>query len=475
MSDIEQRIFDESGRFFRDGDIGALINVAEIHRGMTADFASYNNLLWRLFGSIWNRPDGEPGVAQVLEILAESYHDFILQLRSAIFGQIDLRPIQARIPYRKAPRRPAFLINTYQPRTSSADALLTYSRHLAAEAGHEPCLINVHYHPARTAAPRLSTKLEFQPIAVAPGWHDNGQPGQIPIPVYVTGSGPGLSAGKIVEILRVLVERQADVVVGHGTFNIIADLVASLWPVVCLESTRSEAVSFAHVFLSLGDKVTYFRRNRADLYPVDRAVLRLSAAFPIAPRRNVYTRDSLGFAADDYVAVLVGYRLNEEIDQAFIDFMIAALAAVPRLRFVLAGVLKLDFQDRLPAELAARCTAHGIESDMRDLLAHCDCFVNTPRMGGGGGALVALAEARPVLSLVGGDVGGIMGPENCLPDLAAMRDRLVALATDPAAQAAAEAAAAAIYAQWDFADNIALVGQAFRTARGIFDATDAMR
>lgn len=476
MLDIERTLLHESRKFYVDGDIGGLINVAEIHRGMTDDFAFYNNLLWRLFGAIWNLPDGAPGVAQVMEILAESYHDFIFRLRSAIFAQIDVGAIRSRIPYRKAPRRPAFLINTFQPTTSSSsDALLTYSRHLVATADHDPCLVNVHYHPKTTSAPRLFTNLDFLPIMVEPGWHMHGLPGQTRIPVYVTGSGPGLSGEKIVEILRVLVERQADVVVGHGTFNIIADLVAPLWPAVCLESTRSEAVSFAHVFLSLGDKVTYFQRNRADLYPAERAVLRLSAAFPIEARRHVYDRAGLGFAADDYVVALVGYRLNVEIDRNFVDFVIAALAAVPRLRFVLAGVHKVEFLDRLPADLAARCTARGVDPDIRDLLALCDCYVNTPRLGGGGSALVALAEAKPVLSLPGGDVGGILGPENCVSDLAAMAARLVELATDPAAQASAEAKAATIYAQYDFADNIALVEQAFRAARRIFDETDALR
>lgn len=412
-------------------------------------------------------------MSEILSIIAKSYHEFIIRLQAAVFSQIDVSALRDRIPYRKSPVRPAFLINAYSPVNSSgSDALLTYSRHLAA-GGLDPCLVNVHYYPTPEQPPRLFTNRGFQSIAVEPGWHNHGRAGERPIPVYVTASGPSLSVEKIVEMLRVLVERRTDVVVGHGGFNIIADLVAPLWPVVCLESTRSEAVSFAHAFLSLGQSVTYFRRNRADLYPVERGLFRLSAAFPIAPRRGVYTRAELGIAADDYVAVLIGYRMNQEMDAAFVAFLVTALQAMPRLRLVFAGIIELDCLPDLPEALRQRCIVRGLEADIRDLVAQCDCYINTPRLGGGGSALVALAEGKPVLTLPGGDVGDIVGPAQCLPDLDAMLARLSGLVADPAVRQAAGEAAAALHAQWDFGENIKLVRDAFRKAQAVFDAVEA--
>lgn len=477
MSDIEQRIFDESLRFFRHDDIGALINIAEIHSGTVDDFPFYNNLLWRLYGTIWNDSGRHAkGVAQIMDIMAASYHRFIFRVHDFMRGQFDLNAIRPHIRYRKSPSRPAFLLNSYRPTGSSgSDVLAAYSRHLARDHGHDPCLIGVQAYPAADRAPLFCASIALPGLMVAPGWQTHIADGEMPVPVYATTAGAGLSVDKIVEMIRVLVERQIDVVAGHGGFNVIADVLALLWPTVCLESIRDEAVSVAHAFLSLGGEVTYFRRNHADLYPVPRGLFRLSAAFPVPPRRGLYTRAALGLDEEDFLAAMIGYRLNDEIDDAFADFMVDALRALPRLRFVCAGVNELKFADRLPADLRGRLIGRGVEPAVRDLLAVCDCFVNTPRQGGGAGALNALAEGKPVLTLAIGDVGSLMAPAGCLPDYAAMTGRLVELATDPAARAVAGAAAADLYAQWDFGANVRQVCDAFRSARAVFDAAEAAR
>jgi glycosyltransferase involved in cell wall biosynthesis len=119
--------------------------------------------------------------------------------------------------------------------------------------------------------------------------------------------------------------------------------------------------------------------------------------------KTTFTRAQFGIPEDAFVFVVVGMRLDTDVDKKFLS-MLEKIALHPRAHFVFAGRFSTH-EKRLSAHtgLTDRTTVLGFQSDMLAVYAICDAFLNPIRHGGGSAIVYALYAGLPSLSLPIGD------------------------------------------------------------------------
>lgn len=238
---------------------------------------------------------------------------------------------------------------------------------------------------------------------------------------------PGLTADKLAGILSAVERFDPDLVIGFGGSVIVADLLGSAYPVMCVPTTSGQTVSLADIVLDFGGHVRPPGSGRlAQSWRPARFGLSLRHTGETAARAEFALQES------DFVCVVVGNRLDAETGGGFLDLLGRILDAIPRALVLFAGGV-----ESLPGRLAAdrhagRLRSLGHVDRVEALMSVCDLFVNPRRAGGGAGAAQAMAGGVPVLSFDGGDVASVAGPSFLVVDETAFVARAVALADDPA-------------------------------------------
>ncbi|WP_042699410.1 glycosyltransferase [Azospirillum sp. B506] len=243
----------------------------------------------------------------------------------------------------------------------------------------------------------------------------------------LSSTAPGITAEKLSGFLSAVEAFDPDLVIAFGGSVIVADLLEGARPVMCVPTTSGQIVSLADIVLGYGGQAPPSKNGRL-------ARSWRPYRFSLSVRRTgeTATRAEFGLQEGAFVCVVVGNRLDAEIDGAFLTLLGRILDAIPRALVLFAGGV-----ESLPGRLAAdrhagRLRSLGHVDRMEALMSVCDLFVNPRRTGGAGGVAQAMAGGVPVLSFEGGDVASVAGPSFLVADEAAFVARAVALANDPA-------------------------------------------
>lgn len=302
--------------------------------------------------------------------------------------------------------------------------LLRQAARLQQDGGREVLILNTNMMPESYYSPFVP------PFAAAVEEQLNGQQvadfeGQNIR--MVSSIEPGLGAGKVKGFLAAVEAFDPDVVIGFGGSVIVADLLAPARPLVHIPTTSGTPVTLADIALDYGGSAPPAGGGR------------LAAAWRpfrlgLVPRRSgdVASRAEFGLPDDAFACVVVGNRLDAEVDAGFLALLERVLDRVPRATVLFAGTA-----DALPGRLersrhAGRLRPLGFVERMDGLLGVCDLFLNPRRTGGGGSAAHALAAGVPVLSLAAGDVASVAGPAFLVGDEDAFVARVATLAGDAA-------------------------------------------
>jgi glycosyltransferase involved in cell wall biosynthesis len=121
------------------------------------------------------------------------------------------------------------------------------------------------------------------------------------------------------------------------------------------------------------------------------------------------SRTELRVAHDATLLITVGGRLKKEMTTEWSQRLSELMIRRPEISLLLVGsndVKSTAFGDIL----SHRIQILGPRSDVGDLLACSDIYINPPRMGGGFSVAEAMAAGLPVVSLADGDGGDKLGP-----------------------------------------------------------------
>lgn len=238
---------------------------------------------------------------------------------------------------------------------------------------------------------------------------------------------PGITAEKINGFFSAVEDFDPDLVIAFGGSVIVADLLASARPLLCIPTTSGQTISLADIVLDYGGQTAPPGQGR-----LARSWRPFRRGMALRQDDGTASRSEFGAPDDAFLFVVVGNRLDAEVEPAFVALLERVLDAVPHGEVLFAGTV-----DLLPGRLAssrhaARLRCLGHVERIGALLALCDVFLNPRRIGGGGSAAHALASGLPILAFDGGDVASIAGPGFVVGDSDAFVEKAIALASDPA-------------------------------------------
>lgn len=344
-----------------------------------------------------------------------------------------------------------FLSLRHQP---SRD-LLSYAAVLEERGGREVVILNTNIMPADihslfvpSFASSVEPAFDGKQVIEAEGRSFR----------MLSSTGRGLSREKIDWFLRAVDWHDPDVVVSLGGSVIVADLLAAARPTLCIPTTSGAVPSLAGIVLDFGGggrpasgplaaswRPFRFLHSLIGAPEPDRTAAAgndpACAPTGSGAASRAAARAGYGLPDDGFLCLVIGNRLDEEADGAFLAMLESLIDRAPRVAVAFAGEAAALPRRLQGSRHAGRLFHLGYVTDMAMLMQAADAYVNPQRTGGGASAAEALAAGVVPVSLPAGDVSAVIGARFVVPDYAAAVDRLALLAGDPAAfaEAAAEA------------------------------------
>lgn len=151
--------------------------------------------------------------------------------------------------------------------------------------------------------------------------------------------------------------------------------------------------------------------------------------FNLREQKERYTREQFELPQDRKLLLVVGARLDEEVDSEFLQVL---QKAVDQGGFVVfAGKFKTyDEKMKQNSVVAGASRFFGFVKEILALAEICDIYVNPKRTGGGTSVIEAMAMGLPAVSLPGGDVALSAGDDFIVDTYSVMNDRIYRYMTD---------------------------------------------
>jgi len=209
------------------------------------------------------------------------------------------------------------------------------------------------------------------------------------------------------ETLKRVQEWKPEIIWYIGGASMIAELLGEIVTLVASPCTAGYAVSGAHVMVSGGDDgSSYIGEMREYIIRNGQGAYTMQSCWEFAPPAQKYGKSSLGFREDAFIIAIVGNRLDDEMDAAFIQIMQEIVEREERCEFMIIGKCRRDFSGSL---LEGKVRNLGYQEDLTGVLEAADLFLNPVRAGGGGSAVRAVSVDVPVITLPGCDVAMNVG------------------------------------------------------------------
>lgn len=258
-----------------------------------------------------------------------------------------------------------------------------------------------------------------------------------------------LSEDKIRSLVETIDGFDPDLVVSFGGSVIAADLFAGVRPTICLPTTSGLTISLADIVLGYddGDPTAGLPEEYRAPYAAQFRPFRFGFSAPA--QNSAASRAAFGLPDDGFLFVVVGGRLDQEVDQGFVDRLDTLLDLCPRAVVAFAGPVRMLPSRLATARHAGRLRPLGFVAEIRSLYRLAGAYLNPPRQGGGGSAAYALADGVPVVTLNQGDVAAVVGTERAVDGWDAFIERAKRLCHDRDFRAEESEAAQRRYATID--------------------------
>lgn len=230
-----------------------------------------------------------------------------------------------------------------------------------------------------------------------------------------------------VDVLNVLLSNIREMapcrIVSIGGTSILSNLADRMVPAVAIDlSTDLEYTGTS--FQALGGKIT--DRHRKILRGTgfeESHVIESVFTFSLKPQTEKITRMQLGIPEDKFLLIVVGWRLDDEVTDAFLDAMDQAVTDNMILGFL--GVFK-EYEQKvsLRRNLHQKARFFGLCDDTLSFMEVCDLYVNPVRKGGGTSCVEAMYKGVPVVTVNYGDVAVNAGDTFCVKDYGEMKARI---------------------------------------------------
>ena len=170
------------------------------------------------------------------------------------------------------------------------------------------------------------------------------------------------------------------------------------FPVICVSTGHNCNASLFHKYVCRGIELCKEVNAEYKSVEVSQMVeLPVGTVFPTA--KYEYKREDYGLPNDAFIVVVVGRRLDKDINIELSRKLVRLLDEVPNMVLLLVGDGVGMFTKEYPKYIEDhRIVLWGYEDDLPSLYRICDVFFNPDRTGGGWSITWAIGEGLPVLS-----------------------------------------------------------------------------
>lgn len=233
-------------------------------------------------------------------------------------------------------------------------------------------------------------------------------------------------------ILRVKREKPM-YILNIGGSDICADLCGMLAPEITVSTVFSKTAVSCGEYQMVDKELTKEDRTILGIFGVDSAkVKRTRFTFVFKEQGRRFTRQQLGLPEDKFILIIMGWRLDEEIDDRFLKMLDEVIEQQEGI--VAAFMGKFDtYKERVAnySFLGGGSYYLGPQEDALAVLELCNLYVNPERNGGGSSVSEALYKGLPSVTLPCGDVSVAAGEAFWVDDYAKMQEKIQRYYAEP--------------------------------------------
>lgn len=234
--------------------------------------------------------------------------------------------------------------------------------------------------------------------------------------IYFRGYNLKLHAENYLEELKQIVcmiwGKKPEYILEIGTETILAGLCSSFTTVVTMGCTKNIPVTNAQVIAAPAKHSDKERKLWRQILGDSRIVVEVDHVvnqLERAEQEFSYSKEDFGLSADAFVIILAGSRLDTEVEDSFLELLYQILSLEERFAVAVIGECP-ELEERVKTcGWKDRFFFLGSQEKFREAIAIGDVFLNPPRQGGGTGALFAIMESVPVITLDDCDVKANVG------------------------------------------------------------------
>ena len=250
----------------------------------------------------------------------------------------------------------------------------------------------------------------------------------VEIPYYQPkASMPDLS--EIFNIVEMVKRYKPYFILSIGSANLTADLCSNLVPTLDISTPYFNLPITEAQFPVIGRTAT--ESDRKTLIDFGKNVENLIESvftFDFKPQSHSFTRNQLDLPLEKTLLLIVGYRLNDEVSESFLQTLMETTAAGTHFVFV-GGFTMETWSERFPS-LKKHATNLGFQDDILAVMDLCDVYVNPKRAGGGTSVVEAMCKAIPAVTLPFGDVSTSVPDAFRVGTYNEMKELIIRYATD---------------------------------------------
>lgn len=198
-----------------------------------------------------------------------------------------------------------------------------------------------------------------------------------------------------------LVKYKPYYILSIGTGSILADLCGNIVPCASMALAFSTLPKTKNKMKILGRKLS---GEEKEIYAKeDSDIIESRFTFELKPQKKKFSRKEKGLPDKKFLLVVVGIRLEFEIDSNFMSVL--SDVCNKGCYVVFAGIMDnySSLMEEYPV-VSANSSFIGYCDDILALMEICDLYVNPDRLGGGFSVIEAFAKGKPGVYLKSGDV-----------------------------------------------------------------------
>lgn len=227
-------------------------------------------------------------------------------------------------------------------------------------------------------------------------------------------------------ILSVIKSEKPYFIITVGANSIVSDICGNIVPTLTIGTGQMDRLKKWRPFQTVIG--TAGNRNQYSHMEQDQVIESLFT-FSFKPQAHSFSRKELDLPAERFIVLLVGYRLDDEIDTEFLELLRRLIDTGIYVVFV-GNLHKYQKMIEVYPQFQNNTSLLGLQDDTLAVNECCDLYLNPKRAGGGTSAAEALAKGLPVVTLDYGDVAICAGEDFQVSDYEEMYKKVIKYSTD---------------------------------------------